>query len=336
MTGGNKLQRRISKLLLNPLKSGRRGIVRSRSQRSHVEEQVTIVCTPNYSMEDILSQLTQVNKKVHSIVLQEMIQRPDNVPLFCKIQDLLRSSSYKGVQSIHLLEPHIHFTDYRRWCYKRTNFLHRIRKDAKERDIDVVIHGTLLLDYHHNNNNNNNTHTTDNPQQLSQNISSWLTLLQQLPQDPDITSLWISLREEAVVHTSPSAVCGRGPRRPSQLELMQSPVQKVFQALIELFNSDTRSWRFVHCHVQYHHDADKRNVNEEQTQALLDVAELFHIPLQVQWQPLSNEQPAWTRTTTMAEQRFPACAAKTAEQQHQDDHTSTTYGSSGAFGAVGN
>jgi hypothetical protein len=342
MTG--KLQKRISKLLTTPLRKSLSFNKSSKRQDNNASRSITIACTPEHSTEDILSQLQEVSQDRHvtSIVLQEMIQRPDNVQLFCKIQDLLRNcskNSFGGVTNIHLLEPRIHFTDYRRWCYKRTNFIQRVRKDAKERRIDITIHGTLIFDA------SGNASNAAGQEQLSLNIASWLALFQQLPQDPDITSLHVSLKEEPVVYTAhPAAdtdVNNVSLRRPSQLELLQSPVQKVFQALVELFNSDTRQWRFINCHVQYHPNDQTIDRQQQQTQSLMDVAELYQIPLQVQWQPLAsaaskNAVVGWTSISSTAEHRFPeislaAQAAAVTFVKHDDDNTSTTCGSSGAL-----
>lgn len=322
MTG--MLQKRISKLL-TPLKnrhsSGKDGY--------DVVRTLTVDCSTEHTTDDVLSQLQDVsqNKHVTCVVLREMIQRSDNVQLFTRIQDLLRESKFfSNVHSIRLVEPHVHSAEYRRWCFKKTNFLHRVHKEANERHIDVATHGTLILDGGANNSNN------ESLPQMSQNVSNCLSLIEHLPQDPDITSLWISLREEAVVHTAP------GVRRPSQLDLLQSPVQKVFQALVELFNADTRHWQFIHCHVLYHAgEQEDEEIHKEQTEALLEVAELFHIPLQVQWQPVSTNSDDCvarirTRATSAAQNRRVSCL-EVMDQQGDDDNTSTTVGMDGSSGA---
>jgi hypothetical protein len=338
MTG--KLQKRISKLITTPLRRS----FSFKKQDSNAPRSITILCTSEHETKEILSQLQEVSRDRHvtSIVLQEMIQRPDNVQLFCKIQELLRSNSksaFGGVTSIHLMEPNIHFNDYRRWCYKRTNFMQRVRKDAKERRIDIEIHGTLIFEA------SGNVSTGACEEQLGQNIASWLSLLHQLPRDSDITSLRVTLREEPIVCTArPAADNGTTiARKASQLQLLQSPVPKVFQALVELFNSDTRQWRRINCHVQYHPDDQSMNLRQQQTQSLMDVAELFDIPLQVQWQPIASANGSskdaavgWTRSSSTAEQWFPAASwaaqvAAVTVVKHDVDDTSTTFGSSAAL-----
>lgn len=333
-----KLQSRISKLL-TPLK-GRRG-----SGKGSAPKTLTVVCTNDQSTEDVLAQLQDVsqNKHVNCVVLREMIQRRDNIQLFSRIHDLLRESkNFSNVRAIHLLEPHVHSDQYRRWCFKKTNFLHRIRREAKERQIEVTIHGTLILDSNSTtiSSNDSNDSNGDSQGTLSQNVSNWLTLLQQLPKDPDITSIWIYLKEEAVVNKG-------GNRRPSQLDLLQSPVQKVFQALVELFNADLRTWQFINCHVLYHPSDDQKieAVKEDQTQSLLDVAELYNIPLQVQWQPANTNQEnededsagysnIKTRTTTAALQNRRHSGTKLKGLNVEDDNTSTTVGMDGSSGAL--
>ena len=327
------LQSRISKFL-TPLK-GKRGSSKDKGDRT-----LTVVCTNDHCTEEVLAQIQDVsqNKHVTCVILKEMIQRPDNIQLFSRIHDLLRESKYfANVRSIHLLEPHVHCDQYRRWCFKKTNFLHRIRKEAKERQIEVTVHGTLILESNVSVSSSSNDRE-ETPAALSQNVSNWLTLLQQLPKDPDITSLWIYLKEEAVVSTD-------GGRRPSQLDLLQSPVQKMFQALVELFNADTRRWQFIHCHVLYHPCTEQDiAVQEERTEALLDVAELYHIPLQVQWQPMNVAKgddfamaTIRTKSTSAVRQHRGSCL-KEGKHNPEDDNTSTTMnmdGSSGAFTALG-
>jgi hypothetical protein len=319
------LPRRISKLLSKPLKA------RRASSQTCAVQTLTVLCSNDHSTDDVLAQLQDVsqNRHVTCVILKEMIQRSDNIQLFTHIHDLLRESKYfTNVQSIRLVEPHVYSDEYRRWCFKKTNFLHRIQREAKERHIDVSIDGTLILDNHHN-------HETCSDS-LSQNVSSWLSLLQQLPKDPDITSLWIYLKEEAVVHTGVSTG-----RRPSQLDLLQSPVQKVFQALVELFNADTRHWKFIHTHVLYHPHATNESIQEEKTQALLDVAELYHIPLQVQWQAIILSSPSpvahtpiRTRATSAALQKGFVLGTSSSKGKEDEDNTSTTVGMDGSSGAL--
>lgn len=306
------LPRRISKLLsLKP----RRGS--TSSSKSGAVRTLTVSCTTDHNTEDVLAQLQDVsqNKRVTCVILRGMIQRPDNIQLFTRIHDLLKESKhFANVKSIKLVEPQVYSAEYRRWVFKKTNFLHRIQKEAKERHIDISVDATLIFD--------NSTDAA--PDSLCQNVSSWLSLLQQLHKDRDVTSLWIYLKEEAVVNTASG-------RRPSQLDLLQSPVQKVFQALVELFNADTRKWNLIHTHVLYHNNnTNMQQEYEEKTQSLIEVAELYNIPLRVQWQPVDSNS-VQTRTTSAA--MGDGCLAG-----KEEDLTSTTAGmdgSSGAFTATG-
>lgn len=331
------LPRRIAKLL-KPLK-GRRN---SRTDATNKVKTLTVLCTANHTTEDVLAQLQDVsqNKHVTCLVLREMIQRPDNAQLFSRIQDLLRESKYfLNVRSIHLVEPHVQSSEYRRWCFKKTNFLQRVRKEARERHINVTIHGTLILDSA----DDSSSSSDDEGTSTSQNVSGWLSLLQQLPQDPDITSLWFYLRE-------PKTKLRKGKRRPSQLELQQSPVQKVFAALVELFNADTRRWQFINCHIvhpQGDEDNNERAIedfHEEQTQSLLEVAELFGIPLQVQWQSVVSDDDSANPSARIVSRMtqaamhtrrggFTGDAALKQPAEDCCDNTSTTVGMDGSSGA---
>ena len=276
------LPKQISKVLTTPRKNKR-----------HEEKTVTIDCTKDHSTESLLLQLQNLraidnsNKNnagdgdVTKLILKDMLQRPDNVRLFNAIQSLLMNereedgvSAFSALRSILLVEPHVRGQDYRRWCYKKTNFLHHVYKGARALRIDVRIQGTLILEQ-------------DNSlPDKSEQVAGILSVLEQLPQDPDITSLLLSLEDHPVVLLNNSS-CGEktknnNRRRPSVLELQQSPVQNVFSALIELFNSDVRSWKIIHCHILY--DPKVSQIQQEQTRSLLEVADLYHIPLQVQWQ----------------------------------------------------
>jgi hypothetical protein len=233
--------------------------------------------------------------------LTDSLQRPDNVRLFNSLKDLLltRQTSKRGcqLQRLTLVEPNVMAPEYRRWCYKKTNFLHHVYKTCLDLDIQVFIEGTLILE------------STTMPASGSSVVSSWLSILQQLPQDQDITSLKITYRD------TPSTACTLPPasqqdtRRPSIVDLQLEPVQQLFHALIELFNGDTRSWKVVQVLVLY---TKVPSYAAPQTESLLEVAELFDIPLKVQWQPQcptkrSQGRGTWTRMTTRA-------------QAGQDDH----------------
>jgi len=401
------------------------------------------------------------NGRMTKLVLQEMMQRPDMIPLFLAIQNLLEScqppprtpskgfrfvssnSSNNGtcsncnglshITEIVLLEPHVHSADYRRWSYKKQQFLKRfVQQDTKQLGIAIKVQGTLILDalpqgagcsdcnhmhtttssHHHVQHHHHSTSTisssslgcdlattvtatTNGAMEMDdysstyyaennddseysgctttttttlktmeechenellyknkRTVATYLKLLSQLSSDPDITSLLISLQDEEPPTTCSTATTTRRSsssssrllscsdeedelgcsslsldfgggsnhtasssgqdfgrrrqlqrRRPSKLDLMQSPVQQVFQALVELFNADTRSWTFVQCHVDYRPTTmidttttagststgmgvDREALLWDQTQSLLEVAELYEIPLQVEWHPI--------------------------------------------------
>ena len=405
----NMLQKRFSKLL-QPLKR--------RHSSSHHTTVCSISCDAKYSTPTILSEIRACAKDKHvtHFVLEEMIQRHDNVRIFRVLEDLLRgvwntdgllndgndlessnhsrtscasasssTNNKKGTQlyfakvkSIVLVEAKVRGADYRRWVYKKANFLQRIREEAKVRKIRVVIQGTLLLcDTVAENLNTGELDDSAIPPQQStsfQTVSSWLGLLSRIPSDPDITSIRISLQEPANTRQqSPSQQQQQHKcvRKSTQLDLQQSPLQQISQGLVELFNSDTRKWNLIHCHVlfsprtqdQRYSSLSLHPQHEEQTRSLLEVAELYQIPLQIQWQSIATPRLPSTTTTRATS----ACASTTScrldtrpsaplrsssctlppritiQQQppalvvHKesllfgDDHTSITAGSSGAF-----
>jgi len=238
-------------------------------------------CGPQHSTEFLLEQLEgpQALQLTH-ITLEDSLQRHDNVRLFSALQDIACNEASKLTQ-IQLLEPRVSASNYKRWSYKRTNFLHYVYRRCQERNINVVIHGTLIL---------------ETPEDKPQDVSSWLHhLLQTVPQDPDITSLKMSLRDinsKKYQHKKQSGVILH-----NSLSLAVADVPKVFQALIELFNMDTRSWQSIHVNVLY---TNIPYYGASQTEAVMEVAEGYRVPVQIRWQPIdrSNIAGIWVRSST--------------------------------------
>ena len=175
-----------------------------------------------------------------------------------------------------------------------------------------------------------------------------------MPEDPDITSLWISLRDishkKPKDNTTPSSGTANTtrPRFPkntlrSSYSLHQSAVQQVFQALIELLNGDTRTWKFIYCHVLY---SQVPKYGVPQTEALMEVADGYDVPLQVQWQPMdrANLTGNWVRNSSRAEYLLPGSSSKSGTSskyasttKELEDTTASTVcyeGSSGALSFV--
>eukprot|EP00797_Seminavis_robusta_P012947 Sro2003_g310380.2 (211) ;mRNA; r:8043-8675 len=168
-------------------------------------------------------------------------------------------------------EPNVRAAEYKRWCFKRTNFLHHCYQLCKEREIRLLIDATLVL---------------DTPEGKPQDVSSWLSthFPKTIPEDPDLNSIKIRL------HALNSS--------------KDQQVYSVFQALIVTLINCQRRWKRIECGVIF---ATVPKNAVPQTEALMEVAETYRAPLLVRWQPLDGANPrgSWTRTSTAAQVLFP-------------------------------
>ena len=409
---GNTLTKQLSKMRIFPKNTPRqpnnnkstkkRGLlsslspIKNRNPRlNKAPKSITLHCTSDHSTESLLDQLEAavVQQQVTHLTLEDIIQRRDNVRLFDALQRLLsgetddankKKKRQTKLQCLTLVEPHVHAPEYRRWCYKKTNFLHHVYRTCQKWNIQVVIEGTLTLEapaatVESATPSNCSMDASANSTSSSSNgsgsslLSSWLSILQQLPQDPDITTLKIIYSDTCTSSpattkstTTKGATAGKKNGKPADftsrqsrlsiIEMQLKPVQQLFQALIELFNSDTRAWSLVQIQILYQ---QVQSYAVPQTEALLEVAELFDIPLQVQWRPMicalemptptnatnnntrtgkGRKAPIWTRATTRAQaiQQGQSLTLPSSLNKEIDDTTASTVcgGSSGHL--VGN
>lgn len=284
-------------------------LILNKKKKSQKQKRLTLNCSAGSSTESLLSQLEEAqHEQITHLTLEDSLQRPDNVRIFNALSSLVQNGEHKqcSLRQILLIEPRVKAVDYRRWCFKKTNFLRHVYQLCKEREIRVKIQGTLHL---------------ETPEDKPQDISSWLTthFPKTIPQDTDITSLEISLRD---VKPKPPAAPVEKPldhrRRLSLPKRPVSDVEQVFQGLIEVFNNDSRAWNMVNVHILY---TTVPKYAAPQTEALVEVAQIYDIPLQVQWQPLDHTKKAhgtWTRTSRKMEERpVPVCTPTVSKQKKQ-------------------
>lgn len=268
------------------------GGILNKKKKTPKNKQLTLDCSAASSTESLLAQLEEAeHESITHLTLSDSLQRPDNVRVFNALSNLVTSKSAcrTALRQVRLVEPRIQAADYRRWCFKKTNFLRHAYKDCQDSDIEVKIQGTLLL---------------ETPEDKPQDVSSWV--LEHFPktilQDRDIKSLFISLRD-----VKPSQDSNNNRKR-------NADVERVFQSLIDLFNNDNRHWDFVHLNVLY---ATVPKYAAPQTEALLEVAHIYDIPLQVQWKPLDDSKKAhgtWTRMSRAFESKMPTVVGAKKEK----------------------
>jgi len=315
----------------------------------------------------LLEQLTGATSSITHLQLVDLLQRPDNVRIFEALSAFVKSSQ-GGIREITLLEPQILASEYRRWSFKRINFLKHLEAHCRKRNIDITIQGTLVLlpaeqqelvikasSSSSMSAFNADGQVSSHPLQdmssssvssstSSSSSSSWLShFAQTIPNDKDITSLHIQMHDTNTNGaTSQSPYIPKNPPRSSQstsstLKAATAapysgshqrrpnyhPVQQVFQALIELLNDGPpRLWKHVQINVQFDDDDDDDISSQEhpyigttqlpnyarpQTEALMEVAQVYDMSLIVVWYPTtlltakdntsnSNAQPSMFAT----------------------------------------
>lgn len=255
------------------------------------QKDLTLDCSSSSSTQDLLSQLEQAqHDQITHLTLSDSLQRPDNVRIFSALGSFVTNDRCK-LRQIWLEEPRVRADDYRRWCFKKTNFLRHVYQDCKEREIKVKIQGTLIL---------------ETPEGKAQDVSSWLTthIPNIIPLDRDITSLSISMRDvlSTTATGDESNQCTTRTNALSGLRRSRSDVERVFQALIDVFNNNDRPWDFVSCRVLYNTIS---KYAAPQTESLVEVAQIYDIPLQVQWESMDEskkETGTWTKSTRQAQE----------------------------------
>lgn len=307
------------------------------------------------STSDLLEQL-QPNAGITHLQLIDLLQRPDNVRIFEALSAFVQSPNQK-LHEITLQEPHILASDYRRWSFKRVNFLKHLEAHCRRRNIDITIQGTLVMVPSEEKEAqvksppfNAEGQVSCHPLQdmsspsASPSSSSWLShFAQTIPNDKDITSLYIQMHDthsntssastqspyipknpprntggnknmSSILKAAPATPYSGGASLLPRGRPMIHPVQQVFHALIELLNDGPpRLWKHIQINIQFDDDHETEYIGttqlpsyaRPQTEALLEVAQVYDMSLVVVWYPTtlltasaqdSNAQPSMFAT----------------------------------------
>jgi hypothetical protein len=204
---------------------------------------------------------------VTHLTLHDSLQRNDNVPLFNALKNLITSDKCK-LQHLRLIEPQVQAANYKRWCFKRTGFLHHCYQVCRDRDIHLVIDATLIL---------------ETREGEPQDVTSWLLthFPKTIREDKDITSLKCQL----------TALPGD-----------KQVIPDVFRALCDLMSNCKRRWKSIQVDVLY---AGAPKNATSLTELLMEVGDLYRVPLTVQWDPMdataADSRGTWSSMTLAAQ-----------------------------------